>query len=262
MPPSDEGASRRPGMPERSYVVDEKILTPERRSAQGHATSAGTSRQYRILRTSETDPYDDPLQPEEVATLGLERFAGFDETYRGTSRKAAKVSIADAQVDEFEDIIDLIETLPAEEDMTSHEPPITTDATSGRVDEENRNVRVRAFLYAASREDDNDFHLIVGRDPDLEPTYMTMELSGLPPEDSDHFPRLEAVREAYKEFFGDDLPGASYDFYDPPIPVEVEGSLFFDMSHSHGSRPGPASLRPDMPTIWEIHPVTDILFEP
>ena len=262
MPPPDEGPSRRPGMPEQDNVVDETTLTPWPGSAEASAASASRSRQYRILRTSETDPYETPLQEEEVATLGAERFAGFDETYRGTSRKAAKISIADAQVDDVDDINDLIESLPAEEDMTSHEPPITTDATSGRVDEENRNVRVRAFLYAASREDDNDFHLIMGRDPDLEPTYMTMELSGLPPEDSDHFPRLQSAREAYKGFFGDDLPGASYDFYDPPIPVEVEGSLFFDMSHSHGSRPGPASLRPDMPTIWEIHPVTDILFEP
>jgi hypothetical protein len=262
MPPSDEGASRRPGIPERSYVVDEKILTPRRKSAQANLTPGGTARQYRILRTSETDPYDDPLQPEEVATLGLERFAGFDETFRGTSRKAAKLSIADAQVDEFEDLIDLIEALPADEDMTSHEPPIGTDATSGRVDEENRNVRVRSFLYAASREDDNDYHLIIGRDPDLDPMYMTVEISGLPSQDSEHFLKLESAREAYKEFFGDDLPGASYDFYDPPIPVEVEGSLFFDRSHSSGSRPGPDSLRPDIPTIWELHPVTDILFEP
>ena len=260
MSPSDEGTSRRPGMPERSHVVEETTLTPERTSAR--AVAADRTREYRILRTSETDPYDMPLQPEEVATLGLERFAGFDETYRGTARMAAKLSIADAQVVDVADINDLIETLPAEEDMISHEPPITTDATSGRVDEENRNVRVRAFLYAASREEDNDFHLIVGRAPDLEPTYITMELSGLPPEDSDHFTTLQAARAAYKEFFGDDLPGASYDFYDPPVPVEVEGSLFFDMSHSHGSRPGPASLRADMPTIWEVHPVTSILFEP
>src|SRR5215216_3057097 len=262
MPPSDEQPSRRLGMPERSAVVTEKILTPVRRSTQAPEAAASDTTTYRILRTSETDPYDAPLQPAEVATLGLERFAGFGDAFRGNARKAAKLAIADAGVEAFEDIKDLIETLPTEEDMISHQPPITRDAESGRVDEENRNVHVRAFLYAASREDDNDFHLIVGRDPDLEPTYMTMELSGLPPEDSDHFPRLRSARETYKEFFGDDLPGASYDFYDPPIPVEVEGSLFFDMSHSHGSRPGPASLRPDMPTIWEIHPVTDILFEP
>ena len=263
MSPSDAETSRNPGMPEPSAVVTEKLLTPERGGTEAAAgASSETMTTYRVLRTSETDPYDVPLQRAEVPTLGLERFAGFDEAFRGTSRRAAKLAIADAEVEDFEDVKGLIETLPAEEDMISHQPPITTDAESGRVEEEDRNVRVQAFLYAASREDDNDYHLIVGRATDRDPVYMTMELSGLPPQESEHFSRLEAAREAYKAFFGDDLPGASYDFYHPPIPVEVEGSLFFDMSHSSGSRPGPASLRPQMPTIWEIHPITRIVFEP
>jgi hypothetical protein len=184
------------------------------------------------------------------------------EAIRVRSRKAAKLAIADAQVEVFEDIKDLMETLPTEADMISHQPPITDDAESGRVEEENRNVRVPAFLYAASREDDNDYHLIVGRATDPDPMYMTMELSGLPPQDSEHFSKLEAARDAYTAFFGDDLPGASYEFYHPPIPVEVEGSLFFDVRHSSGARPGPASLRPQMPTIWEIHPITRFVFEP
>jgi hypothetical protein len=92
--------------------------------------------------------------------------------------------------------------------------------------------------------------------------YMTMEISGLPPRRSADFTRLKSARGAYKAFFGDDLPGASYDFYDPPIPVEIQGSLFFDMSHATGPRPGPQSLRQDMPTIWEIHPISEIVFEP
>ena len=262
MSPSDEETSRRPGMPERSAVVSEKILTPERRSSQASAASASETTTYRILRTSETDPYDVPLQPAEVATLGLERFAGFGDAFRGNARKAAKLTIADAGVEAFEDIKDLIETLPTEEDMISHQPSITTVAASGRVVEENRNVHVRAFLYAASREDDNDFHLIVGRATDRDPMYMTIELSGLPPDDSEHFPRLKAARDAYTEFLGGDLPGPTYEFPDPPIPVEVEGSLFFDMNHAFGSRPGPDILRPHMPTIWEIHPITNIVFEP
>ena len=115
--------------------------------------------------------------------------------------------------------------------MVRHRPRITTAPDSGRVAEENRNVRLRAFLYAASREADNDFHLIVGGDPNSEPhVYMTNEISGLPPEGSDSFTSLKSARDAYKTFFGDHLPGASYDFYDPPIPIEIEGSLFFDMS--------------------------------
>lgn len=87
---------------------------------------------------------------------------------------------------------------------------------------------------------------------------MMLGLSVLPSQDSEHFSRLKAAREAYKAFFGDDLPGASCDLYDPPIPVEVEGSQFIDRSHSSGSRPGPASLRPDILTIRELHPVTNI----
>jgi hypothetical protein len=123
-------------------------------------------------------------------------------------------------------------------------------------------VRVRAFLYAASREDDNDFHLIIGRAPRSSPMYMTMELSGLPPKNAKSFRTLKKARDAYKEFFGDDLPGPSYHFYRPPIPIELEGSLFFDMSHATGGKPGPQDLRKDIPTIWEVHPITRIVFEP
>src|SRR5215211_487635 len=147
MSPSDEETSRRLGMPEGSTIVTEKIFTPVRRSTQASAASARETAAYRILRTSEVDPYDDPLQPAEVATLGLERFAGFDDTFRGTARKAAKLSVPDVQVEAFADIRDLIGTLAAEADMISHQPPIRTGPTSGRVAEENRNVLARAFLY-------------------------------------------------------------------------------------------------------------------
>ena len=64
---------------------------------------------------------------------------------------------------------------------------------------------------------------------------------------------------AFKNFFGASrLPGFTYDFYDPPIPVKIEGSPFFDMTHATGSRPGPQSLKSRMPTIWEVHPLTSI----
>ena len=121
---------------------------------------------------------------------------------------------------------------------------------------------MRAFLYAASREKDNDYHLILGRDPSLAPhKFMTVEISGLPPASSASFHALKAARDAYKAQFGHQLPGPTYDFYDPPMPVEVTGSLFFDMSHAQGgSTPGPSSAKPGQ--IWEIHPITKIVFEP
>lgn len=121
-------------------------------------------------------------------------------------------------------------------------------------------------MYAASREADNDFHLIIGRDPKATPEmYMTMEISGLPPSGSPSLSQLKAARDAFKAFFKakarGELPGLTYDFYHPPVPVEIDGSLFFDMSHAKGPHPEPPSLKSRMPVIWEVHPITKIVLK-
>ena len=248
---------RRPwgaGRPTASSVVAEDVLTPAR---TGMAAAAGVGQTYRILITTQTDPYDAPVSLAAAAT-----FAAAGDDFAGTDRKAAKLSISKAKTESFTELKDLIATLVSDAKMIKHKPPIKKDASQGRLKEEDRNVRVRAFLYAASRENDNDFHLILGRDPKSSPIYMTMEISGLPPKKSQSFAGIKRARDAYKKFFGAKLPGPSYHFYRPPIPVEIEGSLFFDITHAKGGHPGPKDLRPDIPTIWEVHPVTDIVFEP
>ena len=178
------------------------------------------------------------------------------DEFAGQARKAAKLSIGTGQKETFKDLQALVNSLKADEAMITHQPPIGTDASSARVTEEQRNVSVAAFLYASSRESDNDFHLIVGQDPTAPEVYMTMEVSGLPV--GQGAPAFKTARDAFKGFFGAKLPAFSYDFYDPPIPVKIEGSLFFDMTHATGQHPGPPSLKSRMPTIWEVHPVTAI----
>ena len=250
---------KRRGLPAANTVVAEIAFIPGGRRA---LIAPGAAPAYRILRTTQVDPYDKPVSRRAIAAARAPAAVAGD-SFRGTSRKAAKLSIVPGKPDEFDDLKKLIKDLPDDADMADHDPPITTKPNSDRVPEEKRNVRVEAFLYAASREDDNDFHLIIGRNSERSPSmYMTVELSGLPPKSSKHFSRLSKARNAYKTFFADNMPGTTYDFYDPPIPVTVEGSLFFDMSHAHGSKPGPASLRKDIPTIWEIHPISKIEFEP
>ena len=221
--------------------------------------------ELRILHTEEVDRYD-----KGALGLGLAgpppAAAPSGDNFTGTDRKAAKLSISTAKMENFKDVKDVIASLVSESQMKAHQPKIKTTATSGRVKEEDRNVHVNAFIYAASRESDNDFHLIVGRDASAKPDmYMTAELSGLPPAGSDSFAQLQAARDAFKAFFnnraGGSLPGSSYDFYDPPLAVTVEGSLFFDITHISGSRPGPASLKSRMPVIWELHPVSKIVFK-
>ena len=250
-------------LPAPSSVVTELALTPRTGARMGaaaaSAVAAGT--QYRVIRTLEVDEYDVPVPLIQIPAVTALRTAPANNNFTGTARRAAKLSVANAPIEAFGDLKDLIDTLPKHNTMRNH-PEISTDRDNNRVPQERRNVKVSAFLYAASSEDDNDFHLIIGRDPEKSEKYMTVEVSGLPPSDSPHFGDLNTARDAYFAFFGDGLPGTSYDFYDPPIPVEITGSLFFDRSYASGSRPGPQTLRPRMPVVWEIHPITSIVFEP
>ncbi|MGC2774654.1 MAG: hypothetical protein WA418_03350 [Bradyrhizobium sp.] len=267
MAPQQEKSGQPGWMPAPSTVVAETRLVPPRREAAGRAAvaqagAAPPATTYRILRTTEVDPYDAPVVRTEIPALGVALARPPGDSFQGTKRKAAKLSIGSAQIESFDDLTTLVASLPADEDMTSHTPPISDDKTSDRVEEEERNVSLHAFLFAASREDDNDFHLIIGRAPSASLLCMTAEVSGLPPADSASFAPLKRSRDAFKDFFKDNLPGSTYDFYDPPIPIEIQGSLFFDITHATGSHPGPSKLRPHIPTIWEIHPITNIVFEP
>jgi hypothetical protein len=249
----------RPGMPAADSIHDARKVIVAR------------GRRFRILRTTEVDEYESSpaavslrrvlgrRAPSPVALAKAMKKKPKGDQFAGTSRKAAKLSIASGPTKSFADVKTLIESFVLDDKMVAHKPKIKTTASSGRVKEESRNVKVKAFLYAASREDDNDFHLIIGRAPTKLPeVYMTMELSGLPPSNSPALAELTAARAAFKTFFGADLPDFSYDFYDPPIPVTIAGSLFFDMNHATGQRPGPPSLKSRMLTIWEVHPVTAV----
>ncbi len=261
MATSRKRTTGRAWLPAPAKVVSITSFVPTQRPPAARAALAAPPA-YRILRTTEVDPYDKAIPRAAVMALGVTAAAPPSDNFAGTARKAAKLSIAKAPVEQFDDVKDLIATLPADKTMINHKPKIKVNAKSDRVDEEKRNVRVSVFLYAASREDDNDFHMIIGRKPGLSLMFMTAELSALPPKSSKSFGKLKKTRDTYKDFFKTNLPHGTYDFYDPPIPVEIEGSLFFDMSHAKGGHPGPSKLRPNIPTIWEIHPVTNIVFEP
>jgi hypothetical protein len=270
----------RAGMPAPDSIVEVRTLRPPAPEALGtrsaSRTAAAAPRAFRIIRTNEVDGYEraaaetpsaggvasrESKQAAEKTTAKSSRKAADRDTFGGTARKAAKTSLSAAPTRTYKDVRTLIRTLPSHDSMAALKIP--KGATSGRVAQEERNVRLKTFLYAASREDDNDFHLILGRAPDATPeVYMTMELSGLPPRDAPSFAKLKAARDAYKAFFGTELPGTSYDFYDPPIPVTVEGSLFWDAGHATGTRPGPQSLKSRMPVVWEVHPISKIEFNP
>ena len=268
----------RPGMPALDSIRDDRTtFTP---------TKGGPT--YRILKTTETDGYETSapavalraatqgvLRPDPAALAAADSLpvvkaqpgitpeaAALSDNFAGTDRMAAKLSLATAPMQTYKNVSLLIDTLPSTAAMVKLK--ISQESTSNRVSVEERNVHVSGYLYACSREADNDFHLIVGLPPTPgQETYMTMEVSGLPPNNYPAYPELNAARTAFKTFFKNkNLPGAGYQFYDPPIPVTAEGSLFFDVKHSTGIAPGPKSLKSRMITIWEVHPVSKIVLGP
>jgi hypothetical protein len=54
------------------------------------------------------------------------------------------------------------------------------------------------------------------------------------------------------------LPSRSYFRPDPPVPIRVTGSLFWDVDHEDPPYVGPNDFKPK--TAWEIHPISDIEF--
>jgi hypothetical protein len=180
--------------------------------------------------------------------------------FRGNDRKAAKISIADAQVEEFASLDALLETLQSDDAMRNHDPEITEAPTQNRVDEEKRNVRVPAFICAIKYEADQDWHIIGASDADCDgPTFFNFEVSGLPKSNAASHDQLLEARNQLAEVLDHDLPGPStYRKYkgSGPIPVVIEGSLFYDVDHAPGIV-GPAGMKPA--TAWEVHPVTSIV---
>src|SRR5215212_1790232 len=89
---------RRTGLPTPSTVLRETQLRPPARSAvESPHAQAERPITYRILRTNQMDPYDQALTEAEIITLGRERIVGDD--FRGTARRAAKLSIANAETE-------------------------------------------------------------------------------------------------------------------------------------------------------------------
>jgi hypothetical protein len=188
------------------------------------------------------------------------------EEFDGKDRRAAKISVDGAAVEDFDNLADFIKTLPSDQKIGDElKPPISSGETSRRVKEEKRNVHIKTtWLYAYKRESDEDYHIIIGTTPDKQTAvFFNVEISGLPAKTSASFKKLNAARTSFKEFFGiaDKCSGDSYKkFINQPIEIEIIGSAFFDKLHFNGKGAiGPQDARAK--SYWEIHPLSSIVFK-
>ena len=201
-----------------------------------------------------------------LITLALLPFSLFAQKkcaiddFTGTHRKMAKTTIVAAKnIETFADLPGFINTLPDDKSMTTRKPPISNNPYFLRVAEEERNIKVKeAYIYAITRQADNDFLLILGSDPDYRKSvFFNVEVSGLPESSKDSYATLNTVRTKVKDKFGN-VCGKTLLLMDNPVKVSVSGSLFFDIEQKPG-KTGPKKLRTT--TAWEIHPVSEIVFK-
>jgi hypothetical protein len=228
--------------------------------AHGSVVSPKTGKRFEFAETDDPGT-EEELYAKTVSPLNpAERMAASNSAeFAGTDRKAAKTSTSDAPVEDLETLEAVLASLPDDAKMLDHRPKITRDEDSDRVKEEKRNVHFYAYLYASKKEADNDYHVILGSAKSTaDSEFMTAEVSGLPRTGPDRA-KLKAVRKAFEQEFADNPIGTRYRTFRVPIRVEVTGSLFFDVDHRAGVV-GPDDLKPQ--TAWEVHPVTDIVFEP
>ncbi len=195
-----------------------------------------------------------------------------DLTFKGHYRNRPKTSIArgnnhGAILDpvHYADLADLVATLPADSAMRQKYPAMNQKKSGfpqKREPEELKNVEVDCWIVAVKFEDgrgnkkgDDDFHVILSNAADPHAaTFMSSEISGLPPSGAD----LDTLKEARKDFL-QIISGTSFRGgfvrVKPPKKVEIRGSLFFDGDHEAGCAacPGPSWAKPQ--TAWEIHPI-------
>ncbi|MBI3511137.1 MAG: hypothetical protein HY064_10775 [Bacteroidetes bacterium] len=183
------------------------------------------------------------------------------DIFLGKIRATAKTSFSSVTADTFSTIDDLRATLASDEYMH------VSDAQhndSPRTPEENRNVVIKdVYVFGIKREDDNDYHLILGSKPEtyVFQNYMTAEISGLPSTSSSSYTTLKTVRDIFKTQMGVAVSKELVyyaTFKNPPIHLTyIGGSLFFD-NHHYGQHSRVEEYQ--VCSSWEIHPVTTITF--
>jgi hypothetical protein len=214
---------------------------------------------YQILATTDQGANEVEELEKNRSALAAGADVPPEDVFAGTARRLAKTTIFTGDPKAFASVGDLRDWLPDNDHMVGLQIGKGPDVK--RVDEEKSNVTVDGFIYAFRKESDNDYHVIVGDAPDAaNPRYLNVEVSGIPAAGTDaNRDQLKAVRKAFQQAFNLESEGPdSYFRPQPPVPVKITGSLFWDPEHEPPHTVGPQDFQPK--TAWEVHPVSQIEF--
>jgi hypothetical protein len=239
------------------YCPPAASVPPAPPTAQPRAVTIGKKTYYVLPSGEEGENDQEELQGKRSV---FSRSSGIPETdiFDGTVRKIAKVTIFEGQMKPFDSVGHLREWLPYDRDMRDLD--IGRGPDVDRVKQEKFNVTLTAYIYTFRKEGDNDYHVIIGDGPDTpNRKYINAEVSGIPEVGTDeNRAQLWKVRNAFKQTFQLDAEGPdTYLPLEPPVPVQITGSLFWDVEH-YPNTVGPRFASPK--TAWEIHPISRINF--
>jgi hypothetical protein len=165
------------------------------------------------------------------ADISRESLQCGEDGYKGSARKEPKTSLAKSNINKFNSIRELILKLPKDSIMVKRFKALTKVQLAIRQTEEKSNVSLNnnIFLFAIKREPDNDYHVIIGDRKNYKiATLLNIEISGIANTDR---VALQKVRNFFESNFVD-VCGSKYAvFIEEPIPIMVEGSLFYDIDH-------------------------------
>jgi hypothetical protein len=199
---------------------------------------------------------DEPYAPPRL------RSAAASEMFNGKFRPEVKTSYSTALTEPVTDVESLLKNLPTDAQMTNEHPELIAKDKNHqnhrpRIDREERNVTVNAWLYWVGRQGDNDYHLILGDTSQLtsQTVFMNTEISGLPQGGSNQQPFV-GLRNTLRSTLTNH-PNKNGAFVSP-LPVSITGSLLWDGEHRNPNNSGPkkpVDIRPKK--AWEIHPIHD-----
>lgn len=183
------------------------------------------------------------------------------DIFQGCIRGKIKTTMLAGTPTPFNTVRQLLASLPKDETMKAMKLSWFEDAERAKPERQNVWIK-KAYLHMIYREPDNDFHLIIGDNPDVEQSIlMNVEISGIPRGASEETTaRFMKVRKQIINHtrMGDIKCGRVLGPLSPAIPItKLIGTLFFDDPHEAGEigRNGVKVLR-----AWEIHPVKEIVF--
>lgn len=183
-----------------------------------------------------------------------------DASFRGSDRKEAKLSFIRPQKRDPQPLQPLIDRLlHSDASMKNHEPAISSDCNSIRQPEEKENVYLEGvYIYVILREDDGDYHLIVGDGINAAPeTLLSVEISALPETTSSFYSTLKKVRNDFEKKFSTCSRKNLWNHRaENPLPkIAIKGTLFYDIRHAkQGVHSGDGAVK--TATFWEVHPAT------